>query len=313
MLPGGGNPAAVRPAYPQPPSAALALSHRTSCLLSTRCTAATSCCGSACGRRASGAGWLVGRCCWGWQPWHGGCSPAGADAATAWSWLHGTPYLSQPMPPPRCAALGCWWRAGSWAPRCALCCGTPPPWATSCCCRRCPLRYRWALGCWNAGLWVSASLGCASMGLCCFSGLSQWHVWFCPCMGLHPTPPAPPLPPLPPLFQLFIFYTIQQYGALHFALIMTLRQFLSIVLSCLVFSHALSGAQWCADRARAAAGAQRPCRRGAQCSCCRGAARRLPARLPAHLLACLGASASRGRCRTRRPPLALPPGWAPRS
>jgi hypothetical protein len=44
--------------------------------------------------------------------------------------------------------------------------------------------------------------------------------------------------------QLFIFYTIQQYGALHFALIMTIRQFLSIVLSCLVFSHQLSAAQW---------------------------------------------------------------------
>ncbi|EFN58939.1 hypothetical protein CHLNCDRAFT_19466, partial [Chlorella variabilis] len=44
--------------------------------------------------------------------------------------------------------------------------------------------------------------------------------------------------------QLFIFYTIQQYGALHFALIMTIRQFLSIVLSCLVFSHDLSASQW---------------------------------------------------------------------
>jgi adenosine 3'-phospho 5'-phosphosulfate transporter B2 len=47
--------------------------------------------------------------------------------------------------------------------------------------------------------------------------------------------------------QLFIFYTIQQYGALHFALIMTLRQFLSIVLSCLVFNHDLSSPQWCAS------------------------------------------------------------------
>lgn len=44
--------------------------------------------------------------------------------------------------------------------------------------------------------------------------------------------------------QLFIFYTIQQYGALHFALIMTIRQFLSIILSCLVFSHDLSPSQW---------------------------------------------------------------------
>ncbi|GAB4820926.1 hypothetical protein N2152v2_007972 [Parachlorella kessleri] len=44
--------------------------------------------------------------------------------------------------------------------------------------------------------------------------------------------------------QLFIFATIQQYGALRFALVMTVRQFLSIVLSCLVFSHHLSLAQW---------------------------------------------------------------------
>ena len=55
----------------------------------------------------------------------------------------------------------------------------------------------------------------------------------------------PPCHPLSSSFsQLFIFYTIQQYGALHFALIMTLRQFLSIVLSCLVFSHDLSASQW---------------------------------------------------------------------
>jgi adenosine 3'-phospho 5'-phosphosulfate transporter B2 len=48
----------------------------------------------------------------------------------------------------------------------------------------------------------------------------------------------------PPLLQLFIFYTIQQYGALHFALIMTLRQFLSIILSCAVFRHSLTSSQW---------------------------------------------------------------------
>ncbi len=51
--------------------------------------------------------------------------------------------------------------------------------------------------------------------------------------------------PNPCPVQLFIFFTIQQYGALHFALIMTIRQFLSIVLSCLVFSHNLSAPQWC--------------------------------------------------------------------
>jgi drug/metabolite transporter (DMT)-like permease len=44
--------------------------------------------------------------------------------------------------------------------------------------------------------------------------------------------------------QLFIVFTIKQYGALNFALMMTLRQFLSIVLSCLVFQHELSTWQW---------------------------------------------------------------------
>lgn len=44
--------------------------------------------------------------------------------------------------------------------------------------------------------------------------------------------------------QLFIVFTIKQYGALNFALIMTVRQFLSIVISCLVFQHDLSLAQW---------------------------------------------------------------------
>lgn len=60
-----------------------------------------------------------------------------------------------------------------------------------------------------------------------------------PCLGLILA-----LSALSTAAQLFIFYTIQQYGALQFALVMTLRQFLSIVLSCLVFSHHLSPAQW---------------------------------------------------------------------
>lgn len=46
--------------------------------------------------------------------------------------------------------------------------------------------------------------------------------------------------------QLFIFFTIKQYGALNFALMMTMRQFLSIVLSCFVFNHNLTALQWCA-------------------------------------------------------------------
>lgn len=44
--------------------------------------------------------------------------------------------------------------------------------------------------------------------------------------------------------QLFIVFTIKEYGALQFALIMTLRQFLSIVASCIVFGHSLTLLQW---------------------------------------------------------------------
>jgi len=44
--------------------------------------------------------------------------------------------------------------------------------------------------------------------------------------------------------QLFIYATIKQYGALTLALMMTMRQFLSIVSSCLVFQHRLTPMQW---------------------------------------------------------------------
>mmetsp|Transcript_9296 Transcript_9296/g.22399 ORF Transcript_9296/g.22399 Transcript_9296/m.22399 type:complete len:350 (-) Transcript_9296:391-1440(-) len=44
--------------------------------------------------------------------------------------------------------------------------------------------------------------------------------------------------------QLFISYTIRCYGALIFATVMTTRQFLSILLSCALFLHPLSGGQW---------------------------------------------------------------------
>jgi len=43
---------------------------------------------------------------------------------------------------------------------------------------------------------------------------------------------------------LFISYTIKSFGALAFATIMTTRQFLSILLSCLLFAHPLSEGQW---------------------------------------------------------------------
>lgn len=44
--------------------------------------------------------------------------------------------------------------------------------------------------------------------------------------------------------QLFISHTIKTYGALVFATVMTTRQFISILLSCLLFAHPLSGGQW---------------------------------------------------------------------
>ncbi|GAX76374.1 hypothetical protein CEUSTIGMA_g3820.t1 [Chlamydomonas eustigma] len=43
---------------------------------------------------------------------------------------------------------------------------------------------------------------------------------------------------------LFISYTIKTFGSLVFATIMTTRQFLSILLSCLLFAHPLSIGQW---------------------------------------------------------------------
>lgn len=44
--------------------------------------------------------------------------------------------------------------------------------------------------------------------------------------------------------QLIILYTIKEFGALLFATIMTTRQFMSILLSCLIFVHPLSFQQW---------------------------------------------------------------------
>merc|ERR1711935_1276340 len=44
--------------------------------------------------------------------------------------------------------------------------------------------------------------------------------------------------------QLCILYTIREFGALLFATIMTTRQFLSILLSCLIFMHPLTFMQW---------------------------------------------------------------------
>ena len=46
------------------------------------------------------------------------------------------------------------------------------------------------------------------------------------------------------LGQLCILYTIREFRALLFATIMTTRQFLSILLSCLIFMHPLTFMQW---------------------------------------------------------------------
>lgn len=44
------------------------------------------------------------------------------------------------------------------------------------------------------------------------------------------------------LGQLFIFFTISQFGAVVFTIIMTLRQAFAILLSCIIYSHPISGA-----------------------------------------------------------------------
>ncbi len=40
-------------------------------------------------------------------------------------------------------------------------------------------------------------------------------------------------------------HTIKSYGALLFATVMTTRQFLSILLSCILYRHPLTTGQWC--------------------------------------------------------------------
>lgn len=44
--------------------------------------------------------------------------------------------------------------------------------------------------------------------------------------------------------QIFILITIKEFGALLFATVMTTRQFLSILLSCIIFLHPLTWGQW---------------------------------------------------------------------
>ncbi len=40
--------------------------------------------------------------------------------------------------------------------------------------------------------------------------------------------------------QLFIYFTISRFGAIAFIIIMTLRQAMAIILSCFIYSHAIS-------------------------------------------------------------------------
>ena len=54
----------------------------------------------------------------------------------------------------------------------------------------------------------------------------------------------PSKPRYPTIGQLFISHTIRTYGALLFATVMTTRQFISILLSCVLFGHPLSLGQW---------------------------------------------------------------------
>ena len=44
--------------------------------------------------------------------------------------------------------------------------------------------------------------------------------------------------------QLLIVHTIRSFGALVFATIMTTRQFVSVLASCIIFAHPLSLGQW---------------------------------------------------------------------
>ena len=66
------------------------------------------------------------------------------------------------------------------------------------------------------------------------------------------------------IIQYFVAYTIKTYGALNFATIMTARQFLSVIASCVIFRHSFTPGQWCV-----------PCRSAALAACSP-----LPTKLP---------------------------------
>ena len=103
----------------------------------------------------------------------------------------------------------------------------------------------WAMAGWRgrAGGWVVGWLGGAASvrhqhsdnvqapGSAC-SSIAPPHL---------PRPNHPPArQPLPPACS----HTIKTFGALLFATVMTTRQFISILLSCLLFAHPLTAGQW---------------------------------------------------------------------
>jgi solute carrier family 35 (adenosine 3'-phospho 5'-phosphosulfate transporter), member B2 len=49
------------------------------------------------------------------------------------------------------------------------------------------------------------------------------------------------------IIQYFVSYTIKTYGALNFATLMTVRQFLSVIASNVIFKHRFTIGQWCAS------------------------------------------------------------------
>jgi len=98
---------------------------------------------------------------------------------------------------------------------------------------------------YNQMLWVNTFSGIISFFISWFSGELLDAVEF---VTRHPSVmrDISILSVCATVAQLFILYTIKNFGALVFATIMTTRQFMSILLSCLIFVHPLGLQQWLA-------------------------------------------------------------------
>jgi solute carrier family 35 (adenosine 3'-phospho 5'-phosphosulfate transporter), member B2 len=96
---------------------------------------------------------------------------------------------------------------------------------------------------YNQMLWVNF---CSSIISCCYLWSDGSFTEATSFISRHPTISADifTLSVAAMLGQLCILYTIKEFGALLFATIMTTRQFLSILLSCIIFMHMLSWEQW---------------------------------------------------------------------